>query len=322
MKIALQKDMVVHKNGERQSFSARWFQLAAERNIEAYYVNVLEQDLMARLQGADGFMWRFGYPPYPRLLAKRLLPAIEMGLRIPVFPSFSTAWSFEDKIAQAYQLEAAGLPAAKTYIFWGRESALAFCKDYNYPAVIKLYYGFQSANVAILRSFEDAEKWIGKLFSTGLTSFSDKINLRRSELHHGYIYIQEFLTGNEFDTRVTVIGKRAFAFRRFNRPNDFRASGSGLIDWDVSAIDVRFIELAFQVAEKFGTQSVAIDGLYRNGVPIINELSYTYASWAIRECPGHWKKENGALKWEKGQMRAEDAIFEDFIAEIDSSRRR
>lgn len=29
------------------------------------------------------------------------------------------------------------------------------------------------------------------------------------------------------DTRVTVIGHCAFGYRRYNRPGDFRASGSG-----------------------------------------------------------------------------------------------
>lgn len=49
-----------------------------------------------------------------------------------------------------------------------------------------------------------------------------------------YILFQEYLPDNEFDTRVTVIGNRAFAFRRFNRKKDFKASGSGEIDYDIS----------------------------------------------------------------------------------------
>ena len=37
------------------------------------------------------------------------------------------------------------------------------------------------------------------------------------QIDKNYIYFQEFIPGNEFDTRVTVIGDRAFAFRRMNR---------------------------------------------------------------------------------------------------------
>ena len=59
---------------------------------------------------------------------------------------------------------------------------------------------------------------------------------RRFELQRDYLLVQEFLPGNGFDTRITVIGNRAFGFRRFNRPDDFRASGSGRIDWNPAAI--------------------------------------------------------------------------------------
>lgn len=317
MKIAIQKDLIIQRNGERQSFSARWLQRAAEQGIDAYTVNVRAHDLMRTLRGADGFMWRFGYPSYPRLLAKRLLPAIEQGMGIPVFPSWKTAWSFEDKIAQAYQLDAAAIPAARTWIFWKKDEALCFCKDYAYPAVTKLYYGFQSRNVTLLSSYDQARAWIERLFDQGLTGFTRQVNLARGELHRGYFYLQEFLPQNAFDTRITVIGDRAFGFRRMNRPDDFRASGSGLIDWDPAGIDMRFVELAYRVADAFGTQSVAIDGLYANGVPIVNEISYTYASWAIRECPGHWRREqDGALRWVQGPVLAEDAIFDDFVAQV------
>ena len=48
----------------------------------------------------------------------------------------------------------------------------------------------------------------------------------------GYIYFQEYLAGNEFDTRIYVIGDHAGALRRLNRPGDFRASGSNRLDYD------------------------------------------------------------------------------------------
>src|SRR5690606_32059203 len=111
----------------------------------------------------------------------------------------------------------------------------------------------------------------------------------RTDLQKGYLLVQEVLDENAVDTRITVIGDRAFGFRRFNRPDDFRASGSGRIDWDQAPIAEDGVRLAFQVARTLGTQSVAVDVLRRGGQPVINEISYYYEGWAIADCPGHWK---------------------------------
>ena len=57
----------------------------------------------------------------------------------------------------------------------------------------------------------------------------------RPESQRSYILWQEFIPDNQRDFRVTIIGRRyAFVFWRNNRPGDFRASGSGLIDYDVA----------------------------------------------------------------------------------------
>jgi hypothetical protein len=129
--------------------------------------------------------------------------------------------------------------------------------------------------------------------------------------------VQEFLPGNDFDTRITVIGERAFAFRRHNRPGDFRASGSGRIDWDLSAIAPDALRLAFRTARTLHTQSLAVDVLRRDGEPVIGEISYYYEGWAVASCPGHWTLagtcDAGELSCISGPMLPEDAILEDFL---------
>src|SRR6185369_4043053 len=85
--VAIQPDQLTQKNGEKQSFSSRWAARAADTGVNVRTVDVYAQDFFRRLAGCDGFMWRFGYSPNPRLFAKRLLPAVEHGLGIPVFPS-------------------------------------------------------------------------------------------------------------------------------------------------------------------------------------------------------------------------------------------
>jgi glutathione synthase/RimK-type ligase-like ATP-grasp enzyme len=347
--LAIQPDRVVQPNGVRQSYSDRWIELATANGIAVRRVDLYQPKPLEQLAGCDGLMWRFGFNAPERPFAKRLVQAVEHGLGLPVFPSSRSAWHFEDKIAQHYLLEAAGVEMPRTWVFWTRAAAEEFCRTAPYPLVLKLSTGFRSSNVRLLRTAEEANYWIRRLFGRGvydlgappapgvagrawqrsraiLKEWFGPGPLDKQELQRGYVYLQEFLPGNEFDTRVTVIGNRAFAYRRLNRPNDFRASGSGRPVWDPTAIDQQFVRLAFQVSQRLGTQSVAIDGLKRGADHLIGEISYTYVSWMVRDCPGHWRlhgsPDSGRLEWVDGHMAPDDAIFHDFIAEVQAARRQ
>lgn len=345
---AIQSDDQLLSSGRYQSFSRTWHGTLTEAGHEVRLVDAFGRELFHDLKGCDGFMWWFAHLPLPRNFAKRLLPAVEHGLGIPVFPSWRTIWHFDDKLAQQYLLEAAGIPVPETYIFWRAHDARAFLATARYPLVIKLASGITSENVALLHSAEEGRYWVQRLFWNGaVTLRREGLNVpaqemrrrlagaarlalsgtppalgERTDLQKGYLLLQEFLDGNAFDTRITVIGDRAFGFRRFNRPDDFRASGSGRIDWDPAPIAEDGVRMAFQVARTLGTQSVAVDVLRRNGQPVINEISYYYEGWAIADCPGHWKLEAGQppttqpLTWVPGHVKPEDAILEDFTRDV------
>ena len=347
-RIAVHADDQLLTSGRRQSFSDRWAQLLRDAGHECRLVDATRPDFFERLEGCDGFMWWYAHLPFPRHFARRVVAAVEHGMGIPVFPTWKTVWHFDDKVGQDYLLRAAGLPTPQTRVFWYRRAAVEYCRAAAYPLVFKLAGGITSENVLLLRDFGEAEYWINRMFGEGLITlnkpavhgFGDVIQrLRdaarlmvkglpprgslRNDPQRGYFFAQEFLAGNEYDTRVTVIGDRAFAFRRFNRPNDFRASGSGRIDFDPARIDPGMVRLAFRAQRALGSQSLAIDGMYRNaagsprGERLICEISYYYEGWALAACPGHWRlrgePDSGRLDWVEGSLGPEDAILEDFV---------
>ena len=145
------------------------------------------------------------------------------------------------------------------------------------------------------------------------------------DLHKNYVLFQEFLPGNNWDERITVIGNRAFGFRRMNRPNDFRASGSGHIDFDHTQITEDGIRLGFEVAQRLDAQSVALDIVRKDGQPVVLEVSYTYANWAIHDCGGYWRLDGapatGTLTWVERAMWPEEAQIEDFLVRLQSKGR-
>lgn len=98
-------------------------------------------------------------------------------------------------------------------------------------------------------------------------------------LEKGYVYSQDFIPGNHFDTSVTIIGDRAFGFTRNVRPGDYRASGSDDVGYDIDRINRKCVEIALEVSEKVGSQSMAFDFVsVKQPQPLILEVNYSYSS--------------------------------------------
>ncbi len=336
---------------DREGFASRWAEALIARGGVVKPVDLLGDAPLEQVRGCDGVMWHwFHYPHEVRLAALPILRVIEEHLRIPVFPDLATCWHYDDKIAQSYLLEALEIPHPTTWVFWRKSDALAWCAEAKYPVVAKLSGGAGSQNVGLIRNGVEAKAYVERCFSGSGILFAPSLPLSRllrlrrrlgnaakrawsaaayvfadrfPDLpdstfwmpQKNYALFQEFLPDNQFDTRVTVIGDRAFAFRRMNRPGDFRASGSGSIDHDIGAIDLRCVERAFEAAKKLGSQSMAFDFLFRGEArePVAAEISYCYADWAVHQCPGHWDR---AMNWHEGPIWPEEAHVEDFLQRI------
>lgn len=340
----------VHSCG-KDGFHARWTEALQRRGFTVKSLDLLGSAPLEQVRGCLGVMWHWPHYPHDlRLAALPILRVIEEHLHIPIFPDMATCWHYDDKIAQAYLLEALDIPHPRTWVFWRKSEALAWCEQAHYPVVAKLAGGAGSMNVRLVHNRAEARRHIEMSFSgTGhmvKPSFPKGwgarqwARLRRALARvvragpyvllgrypslpdrtywmpqKNYALFQEFAAGNEFDTRVTVIGNRAFAYRRFNRPNDFRASGSGNFNVDPSQIDLRCVRAAFDAVRKLKSQSMAFDFLFRGEArePVIGEISYCYVDWMVEKCPGHWDDQ---MNWHEGHMWPEDAHVEDFVARI------
>jgi glutathione synthase/RimK-type ligase-like ATP-grasp enzyme len=263
-----------------------------------------------------------------------------------IFPNISTCWHFDDKVAQKYLLEAARAPLVPTFINYDLKEALQWIDKASFPKVFKLRGGAGSSNVRLVRTSDEARALAKQAFSHGFKPVPEywndagkryRVARRRGDLlgvlcrapktlleiwqknqimgrEKGYLYFQDFLPDNQFDTRVTIVGDRAFAFLRRVRPGDFRASGSGDIDYDPHKIRVQCVETAFEVAKKLDSQSLAFDFLVTpDGRAMIAEISYCYVASAVYDCPGHWDHK---LNWHPGQMWPQDAILIDLLEAV------
>ena len=251
------------------------------------------------------------------------------------------------KSVKRYLLEAVGAPLVPASLFYDQGEAMRWIDTATFPKVFKLRTGAGSANVRLVRTKTEARNMVKQAFAKGfrpaagyandarkrLVSARRRRNLLAAvtrlpktlanirrlnlELGHerGYIYFQDFVPNNQFDTRVTIIGRRAFAYTRNVRPGDFRASGSGDIVYDTSRIQRKCLVIAFEVARRLGSQSMAFDFvLTAEGQPMLVEVSYCFVPEFVERCAGHWDDQ---LEWHQGHMWPQDAILIDLLKEAD-----
>jgi glutathione synthase/RimK-type ligase-like ATP-grasp enzyme len=344
-------DLVIAIHPYPGSFSDRWRSCCEERGIPVRLVDGHASDVIDQLRGCDGFLWHFDHENGTDLLmARHVLSAAEYA-GISVFPDRHTAWHFDDKLAQKYLLEAIGAPLVPTWVFYDERGGRDWLQRAPLPVVRKLRRGAGSANVGLVRSIAEGRRFMRTMFGRGVvpvsgyfTDFSVRAastasgtqwlaKLRRApqairrrwkkragvERDRGYALFQQFVPNNQFDTRVTVVGDRAWAFIRLVRKNDFRASGSRHIEFDPSRVNPECIRIAFAVNDALQSQSTAFDFVHDGaGTPFIVEISYGYNSAVIAQVPGQWDR---SLTWHAGPARAEDAILDGVLDDIRRRRR-
>jgi len=346
---AAKVEIAVHSAPDlaEDNYAPRWIETLESLGAKVRVCDFRAPDIIDQVRGVDGAMWHFYHSPRERQAAPMILNAMETVLGIPVFPNLVTRWHYDEKIAQHYLFESMGVPAVKTWIFWDHNTAARFVETCSYPVIFKLSSGAGSSNVLKIDSREVARALVMRMFHRGvqpstLNEYTPK-RLPRSRaeirawlrrgadaarylvtgelppvLHHHiqkqYIYLQEYLPDNPYDIRITVIGNRAFGFRRQNRPGDFRASGSGIIDWDAEQIPEQAVRIAHAVSRDCGFQSMAYDFLFDSlGELRVSEISYCFLNQAVFECPGHWDRD---LVWHSGQIWPERAQAEDFLCRV------
>lgn len=295
-----------------------------------------------RIKEYDYYIHRFIGTDKDRYMANTLLPIVENTLQKPCYPDSHTYWSYEDKIKEYLLMQANGFPMVDGHIFFDEKEALEWAEGCDLPLVFKLSSGAGSSNVTLVKGRSGVRKIIRRMFGRGMSDagvpglsnlkfYNYKSFIKHTGIriltragyyktwpmwvkHKNYVYFQDFLPGNAYDTRITTIGDRAFGFRRMNRKNDFRSSGSGLISYDIKEIDLNCVKIALEISGKMHFQTMAYDFLYdKDGNPVFCEFSYTFNDKALFACPGYWDKD---LNFHEGNYWPQYLVLKDIIKSI------
>jgi glutathione synthase/RimK-type ligase-like ATP-grasp enzyme len=336
------KPIAIH-NGK--SWNAKWAEYYDKNKIPHKVVCCYDSDILEQIRDCSGIMWHFNHLfPEDILMARNVLNSAEvMGLK--ACPNFNANWHFDDKLAQKYLFEALNLPAAKAWAFYDSNKALEFAEICDLPIVAKLRRGAGSYNVRLLKTHAEVKKYVGMMFTKGFSPSPAPLadartkfkvaasnggiyglyrrlkkaprffqvvakNKKFSSTEKGYVYFLEFYRNNTSDIRVSVVGNRAWAFQRLTRENDFRASGSGKLDYDSKKIPEQIIKQSFEATRKLKMQCICFDWVRASdGKYSFVEISYGFVDDCVYRCEGFWDSE---LKWHKGHFYPSIAIAKDF----------
>lgn len=336
--------MKVAIHNEPGTFSDRWTSYCRSNGIPYFAVDCYATNIIEQLNGADRLLWHWSLSDRgSRLHAKQLTRAIE-AMGIQVFPNTETSWHYDDKIAQKYLFEALKLPVVPTYVFYDRESARTWAGTAIFPKVFKLRGGAGSVNVRLVKGRKEAIRLIDQAFRKGFPVLDRKAILRDrirsvrrersfaavgrlagsaariivpsererlSPRELSYVYFQDFIPGNTYDTRLVVIGNRCIGFRRYCREGDFRASGSGSVSYDKQHLPKSLVALAFKLADQLKMQSVAFDFVKDQNGFLLVEVSYCFSMGSFYDnCPGYWDRN---LEWICAPVDPQRFIIEDFL---------
>jgi glutathione synthase/RimK-type ligase-like ATP-grasp enzyme len=301
-----------------------------------------DTDFWKNVNDITHFIYKWTDTHLDHQIANAIIPVIQHQKKINCFPNWETSWHYDDKIKQTFLLKENGFPICESYVFYHKRQALEWIESAKYPLVIKLKNGAGSLSVFLIKSKRRARKFVNKMFGKGImqTNLSFihiartlnfdpvtifryyTINFRNKHIipekqklwlrHKNYIYFQKYLPDNKYDTRVTTAGNRAHAFRRFNRKNDFRASGSNVWDINPNKIDIRMVKIALDISKYFGFQAMAYDFLYdEEKEPQIVEISYLYGGAGYPDFMNGYWDEN--LNWREGRYWPQHFELMDFL---------
>jgi glutathione synthase/RimK-type ligase-like ATP-grasp enzyme len=262
-------------------------------------INIGADDWMDQVRGLECFVWRLTMSdPSCMAEARTKIPILEtMGIRC--FPNQKMLWLYDDKVRETFFLRRNGYPTPRTWVFFDQASAAAFVAQAAFPLVAKSHCGAGSGGVMLLQSAREAERLLARMFRKPslwaelLENYYYIPRLAKGDLlvqlssryrnaWPQYVYFQEFLTIDR-DWRITTLGHDLVSvFARKNRPDDFRASGSGI--WErVEAAELprEACDLALSISNAHGFTSMTYDFMWDGQRWVIGELSYAFVLNAV-----------------------------------------
>lgn len=278
---------VVEDEGVKKNFySDRFIHVLQRNNIPYKIVDLRSRSFVKSLSGCDALIFRPNPRPFRLEPLRDQIHFIEARLGIPSFPSFRDIMLYENKRLQYWFLESLELPVIPTFVSASRDEMIQFVEENEPPYVFKANAGAGATGVELVGTKAKGKKYCARIFSPNGSS-GPWPYMRQKDT----VLIQRFVENRGFDLRICVVGDRVFGYFRKAVGTDFRASGSGVLEFG-HLPDVA-VRIAIDLRRRLDCIFVAVDFIQDiKGNFLIVEFS-TY----IGHTTSGLYRENGAPGW-------------------------
>lgn len=327
--------LVDYKNRFGSKYNALPYRSGMNKDILAYYFN--DAGFSFEVKEFHEVDFRYDYSDCIFLYTssedkgifyKGFIEDIVYGLELKgylVLPSFKYLRAHNNKVFMEIlrdELDLKKIKGIRSIYFGCLEELMKNIEKITFPCVIKTAEGAMSKGVAKADNINQLHE-IAKRFSrTNIGMYALKDYLRKFK-HRGYIQesrhqkkfvIQNYINGLEGDYKILIFGKKYYVLHRDNRPNDFRASGSGLLKYVKDVPDglldyVHSIKICFNIP--MISIDVGFDGkmfyLLEFQTVFFGSYTLTFSNFYFLKEKGVWKRINEKTELEKAFV---DSIIE------------
>lgn len=192
----------------------------------------------------------------------------------------------------------------------------------KFPFILKSSYGSKSGGVFLARNKTNAKNIVKKISSTPsffnlywlAKNLWDKKGYFPISNHRKKFIIQNYISDLSGDYKIIIYNSKYFVLFRNNRPNDFRASGSGRLQFPDNVPDI-VLNYAKIIFKKFNVPFISIDIGYNGKECFLFEFQFiSFGQYAVDKSPWHFIFENNKWILIKENTNAE----REFVSSIDA----
>jgi len=258
-------------------------------------------------------------------LYKDYIEDVILGLELAdnlVVPSYKYLRANNNKVFME-TLRKQCLPARyqiKHFAFGCVDELLASLDDLDFPCVVKTSQGAGSKGVRLAMNKEALVRISKQMARTRVfrEEWRDRVRAikhkgyEKESLYRSKFIVQEFIPGLGNDWKVLVYYDRFYVLRRQNRPNDFRASGSGLFTFD-DRVDETILEAAREIISCFNVPMISVDLAISSGKPVLIEMQFVFFGTSTLEKSPYYYYHDGS-NWK--QVHAKSCVEEQYARSV------